>query len=152
MAAVAHIQPSVLVVEDNADDVCLFKAAIRRAPISVAFHFVSDGEEAISYLKGEPPFSDRRANPFPDLVLLDLTLPKVDGFTVLEWIRTTPGCESLRVFVWSGWQTASHLERAKKLRAERFILKVAGVEGLADVVTAIGTALKERATESGSAV
>jgi len=152
MGAVAHIQPSVLVVEDNADDVCLFKAALRRVASSIAFQFVGDGEEAIAYLKGEAPFSDRRAHPFPELVLLDLTLPKVDGFTVLEWIRTTPGCENLKVFVWSGWRTASYAERLKKLGADRFILKAAGVEGLADVVTAIGTALKEIATESGTVV
>src|ERR1035441_11058397 len=74
-----HEPKNVLVVEDSADDVELLLIAARTAPDVVSFHMVKDGEQALAYLKGEGQFADRKAHPLPHLVLLDLSLPGMDG-------------------------------------------------------------------------
>src|SRR5437660_12287036 len=77
----------VLVVEDDPDDVDLFRFVARNAKHPLSFQFAHDGDEAIEYLKGEGRFADRKRHPLPDLLLLDLKLPKRDGFEVLDWVR-----------------------------------------------------------------
>src|ERR1017187_5001773 len=102
MFASEQYQPkNVLVVEDSTDDVELLMIAARTAPDMVSFHVVKDGEQALAYLNGEGHFADRHAHPFPHLVLLDLSLPGMDGFEVLAWIRQRPEFSALKVFVWT---------------------------------------------------
>ena len=134
---------NVLVVEDNADDVELLQLAARAAPDAVSFHIVPDGEKALAYLKGEDQFADRHAHPFPDLLLLDLWLPGMDGFEVLAWIRAHPDFNALTVFVWTDSGDRETLDRAAKAGANRFVPKsVAFVRGgLAGLVRAIGEAI-----------
>src|SRR5436309_6728025 len=91
----------VLVVEDEPDDVELFRFVARNAKHPMSFQFAHDGDEAIAYLKGEGRFADRKAHPLPDLLLLDLKLPKRDGFEVLDWVRASPRFKGLEVYVWT---------------------------------------------------
>jgi CheY-like chemotaxis protein len=139
----------VLVVEDNADDLELLRIAAKSAPEAVSFHIVLDGEQATAYLKGEGEFADRHAHPFPHLVLLDLSLPGMNGFEVLAWIRSHPELSTLRVFVWTDSGDPVTLERAIKAGANRFVPKsVAFVRGgLAGLVRGISQAILE-ATEA----
>jgi CheY-like chemotaxis protein len=121
---------TVLVVEDNADDVALLQAAVGRTPAGIAFHFVDSGERAIAYLKGEGPYRDRQAHPLPDLVLLDLWLPGMSGFDVLAWVRNHPELNGLKVFVWTDSGHQETIERAHREGANRFVPKsVAFVRG-----------------------
>jgi CheY-like chemotaxis protein len=121
---------TVLVVEDSADDICLLQGALRKAPEAVNFHFVQNGEAALAYLKGEAPFTDRHAHPSPDLVLLDLWLPGMDGFEVLTWIRNHPELKGLKVFVWTDSGQPEIIDRATQAGANRFVPKsVAFVRG-----------------------
>src|SRR5213595_3330720 len=92
-------QPLILLVEDREDDVIFIRTAFERAKIQTAIQVVRDGEEAISYLSGTGKYSNRAEYPLPWLVLLDLKMPKVDGFEVLKWIRQESGCKALIVVV-----------------------------------------------------
>ena len=134
---------SVLVVEDNADDVELLCMAASKAPEAVSLHIVGDGEQALAYLKGEGQYADRKARPFPDLVLLDIALPRMSGFDVLAWIRGHPDFSGLKVFVWTDAGDRGTLERAIKAGATRFVPKsVAFVRGgLTGLVRSISEAV-----------
>ncbi len=114
---------NVLVVEDNPDDVELLLDASATSPEAVSFHVVPTGEQALSFLKGENQYADRHAHPFPDLVLLDLSLPGLSGFEVLAWIRQHPDFNALKVFVWTDAGDPVTLERALKAGANRFVPK-----------------------------
>jgi len=134
---------NVLVVEDNSDDVELLLIASRTAPDTVSFHIVRDAEQALAYLKGEGQFADRQAHPFPDLLLLDLWLPGMNGLELLAWIRAHPEFKTLQVFVWTDSGDRATLDRATRAGANRFVPKsVAFVRGgLAGLVRAISEAI-----------
>lgn len=140
---------NVLVVEDNLDDVGLLRLASKTVPEAAAFHIVTSGEQALAYLKGEEPFADRHAHPLPDLVLLDLSLPGIDGFEVLAWIRQHPGFGALKVFVWTDAGDPVTLDRAVKAGANRFVPKsVSFVRGgLAGLVRDISQASQDGTTK-----
>jgi CheY-like chemotaxis protein len=135
---------TVLVVEDDADDVRLLELAARQAQSGLALHSVPNGEEALAYLNGEGSFSDRQAHPLPDLVLLDLKLPRMDGFEVLDWIRNHPELRGLKVFVWTDSGQPEVLARATQAGANRFVPKsVAFVRGgLAGLISGITEAIQ----------
>jgi CheY-like chemotaxis protein len=134
---------AVLVVEDNADDVALLEIAARKASGGVLFHFARDGAEALAYLRGEGGFADREQFPIPELVLLDLRLPEIDGFAVLKWIRNHPKLKHLKVFVWSGVEPVEQREQAKQAGADMFIPKPLHLDGLIELVGGIARTLME---------
>jgi CheY-like chemotaxis protein len=140
-----HEPKNVLVVEDSADDVELLLIAARTAPDVVSFHMVKDGEQALAYLKGEGQFADRKAHPLPHLVLLDLSLPGMDGFEVLAWIRQHPEFSALTVFVWTDSGDPGALDRAIRTGANRFVPKsVSFVRGgLTGLVRGIAQAIPD---------
>ncbi len=86
MNKLAHI----LLVEDNRMDIELTLDAFHEAKLLNTIHIASDGQEALDYLFGRGKFADRKAYPKPNLVLLDLKLPGIDGFEVLRQIKSTP--------------------------------------------------------------
>src|SRR5262245_6778938 len=92
-------QAVILLVEDREDDILLVRKSFEKGGINNPFQVVRDGEEAIQYLAGEGRYSNRAEYPLPDLILLDLKMPRVDGFEVLMWIRRQPGFGSIPVVV-----------------------------------------------------
>jgi CheY-like chemotaxis protein len=85
-----HYEATVLLCEDDPDDVLLTQIAFEKARLANPLQIVRDGEEAIAYLEGEGRFADRTRFPLPILVLLDLKMLKLDGFHVLQWLRSQP--------------------------------------------------------------
>src|SRR5436190_24304349 len=79
---------SMLLVEDNEDDVFLLQRALKYAGIENPLHVVQDGEAALTYLSGAGVFHDRTQHPLPFIVFVDLKLPYLNGFEVLTWIRS----------------------------------------------------------------
>src|SRR5436309_2288972 len=91
----------ILVVDDSNDDVFLLCRAFKRAGIEHALIHVSDGEEAVDYLSGHNHFSDRARYPLPSLMLLDVKMPRLNGFDVLHWLVTRNDLKKLRVIMFS---------------------------------------------------
>jgi CheY-like chemotaxis protein len=113
----------ILLVEDNSDDVMLVHAALKRVKMDHTLMIVADGQQAMAYLQGDGLYADRGKFPFPSLMLLDLLLPKIDGFQVLQWIRAHPQLRRLPVTVFTGSQHPGHLARAYEMGANSFVLK-----------------------------
>ncbi len=116
-------QPTILLAEDNEDDIILIERAFRKARILSPVIAVRDGEDAISYLTGFGRFADRSQFPFPDLFLLDLRLPGRDGFEVLRWIQTQPDLKSLPVIVLTQSDRIRDANEAYRLGAFSFLIK-----------------------------
>src|SRR4051812_18517593 len=108
-------QPVILLVDDREDDVMLVRRAFEKARMDLAIQVVRDGEEAISYISGEGKFSNRDEFPLPWLILLDLKMPKVDGFEVLQWVRQESGWKSLVVVVLTSSDQMRDVNRAYAL-------------------------------------
>jgi len=103
---------SVLLVEDDPNDVALTQRAFERAGFANPLQVLSDGEQAIGYLGGEASYADRNRYPLPILVLLDLKLPRTSGFEVLAWIRGAPNIRRLPVVVLTSSQQSPDIDRA----------------------------------------
>src|SRR5512140_2548494 len=91
----------VLYVEDEATDVLFMRWAFREAGLADSLRSVGDGRDAIAYLAGNGVYADRGQHPLPALILLDLNMPVVSGFEVLEWLLERPELRSLPVVVFS---------------------------------------------------
>ena len=117
-------RPIVLLAEDSEDDVIILRKAMSQAGIDFPLFVVKDGEEAIAYLKGAGKYGNRSEFPMPDLLLLDLVMPLITGFEVLEWIREQqPGLSSLPVVVLTASETIHDIKLASKLGALSFLVK-----------------------------
>ena len=114
---------SILLVEDNEDDVFLMTRALKGAHIVNPLHSVDDGQQAIDYLAGNGPFADREKHPFPAIVFLDLKLPLKSGLEVLQWIRNQSQFENLIVLVLTSSNEPSDLKRAYSLGANSYLVK-----------------------------
>ncbi len=113
----------ILQVEDDRNDVFFLEHAFKTAGITHPLRVARDGQEAIDYLSGAGEFSDRVRNPLPCLILLDLKLPRKDGFEVLEWVRQQPNLRQLPVIVLTSSGRASDVDRACHLGANSFLVK-----------------------------
>lgn len=109
----------VLLVDDSEDDRLFMRLALRNHPSLVVIGEVCDGEDAISYLSGLAKFADRSAFPFPDVMLLDLKMPRRTGFEVLQWLQTQP-FKDLIVIVVSGSILPQDVERSLALGAAAY--------------------------------
>jgi len=121
----------ILYVEDEANDILLLTLALEREGYPGLLASVVDGVEAIEYLAGVGRFVDRQTHPFPDLVLLDLNLPKKSGFEVLEWARGRSELASLPIVIFTSSQAEIDRNKAFKLGATDYIIKFSEFEDLA---------------------
>lgn len=113
----------ILLAEDNQDDATLFRMALDKANVPAKLQIVSDGEEAVAYLKGEGKYSDRTDHPLPDVLLLDLNMPRKNGFEVLEWIRGNTIYKHLTVHVLTASGREEDVRRVFDLRANSYAIK-----------------------------
>jgi CheY-like chemotaxis protein len=127
----------ILLAEDDPDDAEQTRTALRGAGVLNRIVLVTDGDEAIAYLKGDGIFSDRKKFPFPGILLLDLKMPRVDGFRVLSWLVFQPPAEKPMVIVLSGHGELNNIQRAyDEFGAHSFLIKpllVSDVQNLAKV-------------------
>jgi Response regulators consisting of a CheY-like receiver domain and a winged-helix DNA-binding domain len=115
--------PLILLIEDRDDDVVILRRSFQQAGVGNPMQVVKDGEEAVAYLSGTGKYAERKEFPLPELVLLDLKLPRLDGFEVLRWIRTQPALSGLRVVVLSSSENIRDVNLAYALGANSFLVK-----------------------------
>jgi CheY-like chemotaxis protein len=121
---------TVLYVEDSADDFALLKLVSQKCGTPFSLQHAEDGEQAVAYLSGSGTYADREEHPFPDLVLLDLRMPRLDGFEVLRWIRDNPATKTLPVVVLAGSSFRADIRRALELGANSYAAKPGKFEEL----------------------
>jgi CheY-like chemotaxis protein len=124
----------ILVAEDDPHDAFLLQRAFVKARVLQSLRFVTDGQQAIDYLRGTPPFHDRARSPFPILFVLDLKLPRLSGLDVLTWLSRQPELHRLRTVVLSASQDPDQIERAYAYGADYCMRKPSGKEQLVDAV------------------
>ncbi|HTD66733.1 MAG TPA: response regulator [Candidatus Limnocylindria bacterium] len=94
--------PTILLVDDDADDVLLFRYALGESALPAELRVVHNGLDAVKYLSGYGVFGNRAEFPMPGLVLLDLQMPGLDGLGVLRWVRRQHSLVNLPVVVFTG--------------------------------------------------
>ena len=124
----------ILVADDNPGDVMLTKDALRDARILNQVHVASDGAEALAFLKREGVYRDA---PIPDLVFLDLKMPKVDGFQVLAQMKADPELRRIPVIVMSSSDAESDLARAYDAQIAAYLVKPADLDAYFAAIRAI---------------
>jgi len=120
----------ILLVEDDPNDVWLVKHAFQSANISNPLRIVNDGQEAIEYLKGGGGYSDRGAFPLPRLVLLDLKMPRLNGFDVIGWMRKHYPWKLTPIIILSSSALPQDVNRAYELGANAYMVKPADYRAL----------------------
>lgn len=117
------IDHTILLVEDNEDDVFLMERALKSAGILNPVCVVEDGQRAIDYLEGSGDFADRARFPYPLVVFLDLKLPRKSGFDVLGWLRGRSDLPQPLIVVLSSSNSPQDMERVTALGAARYAVK-----------------------------
>jgi len=121
---------TILLVDDSENDLALMRNAFKKSKRSQSLQEVRNGEEAIAYLKGEGQYCDRNKFPLPTLMLLDLNLPKKNGFEVLTWVRAQPVLKRLAITILSASSLSEDMENAFYLGANSFLVKPSDLESL----------------------
>jgi chemotaxis family two-component system response regulator Rcp1 len=124
----------ILLVEDNPGDVRLTLESLKDAKMANRVNVVGDGEEAIALLRREGRFADAVR---PDLILLDLNLPKMDGREVLAVIKSTPGLRRIPVVILTTSKAEQDVLKSYELNANCYITKPVDLDQFISVVTAI---------------
>ena len=130
---------AILLVEDDDDDVFLFKRALKMAKITNPVNVATDGRAAIDYLSSAAQGADPERCPLPFIVFLDLKMPNVDGFEVLSWIRSQPSLESIVVVVLTGSNQPRDQQRAYALGARSYLVKPAKPEEIRQFIESMGS-------------
>jgi two-component system, chemotaxis family, response regulator Rcp1 len=132
---VSHAAPiDVLLVEDSVGDVRLTREAFKDAKVHIKLHVAADGAEAMAFLKREGPHADA---PRPDLILLDLNLPKKDGREVLKEIKESPTLGIIPVVILTTSASEADILRTYQLHANCYITKPVDLDGFLTVVKSI---------------
>lgn len=130
-------RPTILHVEDDPNDVVLLEHACRKAGVEWEIKRVADGEEAIAYLSGREQFADRRNYPLPRLILLDLKMPHLSGFDVLQWRRENDRVKVVPVVILSSSNHDVDLTRAYELGVNSYLIKPVSFDALVGIVKAL---------------
>lgn len=127
----------ILLADDSEDDVFLITKAFKKAGIANPIQVVRDGEEAVEYLSGEGKYENRDEYPLPELILLDLKMPRMDGFQVLAWIRVQVAFSGMVVLVLTSSDEASDVRQAYYLGTNSFLVKPGDFKDYQELVRVI---------------
>jgi CheY-like chemotaxis protein len=128
---------SILVVEDDPDDQILIEEALKQNQLSGGLRFVGDGEECMDYLYNRGKYADKRNSPRPDLILLDLNLPRKDGREVLVEIKANPVLKGIPVIILSTSTDSEDILRSYGSGAASYIKKPDSFDSLLKAFSAV---------------
>ncbi len=124
----------ILLVEDNVGDVILTKEAFRHSHFKYNLRVAKDGDEALKRLYREGDFNN---HPIPDLILLDLSLPKIDGHEVLKIIKSNLELKHIPVIIFSGSEAESDMTSSYDLHANSYVVKPEKFDDFKEIVSTI---------------
>jgi CheY-like chemotaxis protein len=124
----------ILLVEDNLDDILITKRALLKGRIRNKLYIVNDGEEALEFFKKQGRYKDA---PTPTLVLLDLKMPKLDGFGVLKAVKSDETLKSIPIIVLTSSARDTDIDRAYKLGANSYIMKPVNFDNFIETILSI---------------
>jgi CheY-like chemotaxis protein len=127
----------ILVAEDDPNDLELLRHVVSENGVEVNFQPAHDGEQVINYLRGEDEFRDRSRHPVPDIIVLDLKMPRVNGFEVLQWLRQQQGLARIPVVVLSGSGLETDIEEAYRLGANTYFTKPGQLAELRKIIASL---------------
>ena len=125
----------ILLAEDNDDDVELTKLGFERANFAVHLHHVSNGEECMAFLRNEGRYADA---PMPDIILLDLNMPRMDGMEVMQEICKDERLKHLVVVVMTSSNASEDVLRSYRLRCSSYLVKPLNFDAFAEMIKSIG--------------
>lgn len=125
---------TILLVEDDPNDVLLIQRAFQKAGLHNSLKVVRNGDQAIEYLRGEDAYADRERFPLPFLVLLDLKMPGTDGFEVLGWARNQPSLKRLLIVVLTSSNLQADVDRAYDLGANSYLVKPVEFDDMVNLI------------------
>lgn len=130
------IRLTVLLAEDEADDVFMMQRAFRKMNSPAKLQVVRDGVEAIEYLSGQNKFADRNLYPLPFLILLDINMPRKNGFDILEWLKQDESLADIPVVMITSSKVKSDVDKAYELGARAYLIKPVAFNELQSLVMA----------------
>jgi PAS domain S-box-containing protein len=143
-------KPVVLSADDDENAQFLLRRAFDKAGIKASIKEARDGTDVIQYLTGDGAFSDRAQFPWPDLLLLDIKMPRLTGFGLLELLRKNPNFQTFPVLVFSSSDNAEDVRRAYELGCHSYVVKPVEFQKLVDLVRAVATEFFQHKTPTGT--
>ena len=114
---------TMLLVEDDLNDIFFVKRAMKLTQLKTPLQVVTDGDDAIAYLRGDGEYADRQVHPLPKLVVMDIRMPRKSGFEVLEWVKRQPALRRIPVVIVSSSDRPGDINRAYELGANAYMVK-----------------------------
>jgi CheY-like chemotaxis protein len=125
---------TILLVEDEENDALLLQRAFKRNNILNPVKWVKDGLEAIDYLNGQGTYGDRDLYPFPEVMILDLKMPRMGGLELLAWIRDHPDFRVIPTIIMTSSRQDADITKAYELGANTYQIKPSSFDELIKLV------------------
>jgi CheY-like chemotaxis protein len=128
---------TVLLAEDNEDEILLMRRALTKIGYAGRFQIVTDGEEALDYLRADGKYADRTQYPVPSLFVTDLKMPRKNGFDVLRWLNAHPERAIIPIIVLSSSAQEEDIRLAYRLGANSYFVKPSDFTALQELIVEI---------------
>ncbi|MDF0554634.1 response regulator [Kamptonema sp. UHCC 0994] len=137
-AVTSEIQTFTILMANDSEDVCfLVQEALREVPLAIAFYSVENGEKLLDYLYRRDRDTDARNSPYPNLILLDLNMPKLDGKEAIAMIKSNPNFCHIPIVVLTTSQQDGDILHCYRLGANSFIVKPITFDALVEVMNTL---------------